>query len=100
QGQSDRSGCSGGRLRSKGKTMKTNPLQKLHELGQSIWYDYIRRDLVTGGGLERLVREDALTGMTSNPTIFQKAIAESDLYDDDIRRLSGEGRDAFRIFEG
>lgn len=80
--------------------MKTNPLQKLHELGQSIWYDYIRRDLVTGGGLERLVREDALTGMTSNPTIFQKAIAESDLYDDDIRRLSGEGRDAFRIFEG
>ncbi len=80
--------------------MKTNPLQKLHELGQSIWYDYIRRDLVTGGGLERLIREDALTGMTSNPTIFQKAIADSELYDDDIRRLSAEGRDPFRVFEG
>jgi len=80
--------------------MTTNPLQKLNQLGQSIWYDYIRRDLVTDGRLARLIREDALTGMTSNPTIFQKAIADTDLYDDDIRRLAGEGRDTFRIFEG
>jgi len=78
----------------------TNPLQKLHALGQAIWYDYIRRDLFTSGKLERLIHDDALTGMTSNPTIFQKAIAETELYDDDIRRLGGEGRDAFRIFEG
>jgi transaldolase len=80
--------------------MTANPLQKLNQLGQSIWYDYIRRDLVADGRLARLIREDALTGMTSNPTIFQKAIADTELYDDDIRRLAGEGRDTFRIFEG
>jgi transaldolase len=78
----------------------TNPLQRLNALGQSIWYDYIRRDLISGGRLERLIREDALTGMTSNPTIFQKAIAESELYDEDIRRLAAEGRDTFKVFEG
>lgn len=78
----------------------SNPLQKLNALGQSIWYDFIRRDLFTSGKLERLIREDALTGMTSNPTIFQKAIGETDLYDEDIRRLGGEGRDAGRVFEG
>ena len=80
--------------------MTANPLQRLHELGQSIWYDYIRRDLFSSGKLERLIREDALTGMTSNPTIFQKAIAEGELYDEDIRRLGGEGRDTQRVFEG
>jgi transaldolase len=80
--------------------MTANPLQRLHELGQSIWYDYIRRDLFSSGKLERLIREDALTGMTSNPTIFQKAIAEGELYDEDIRRLGGEGRDTPRVFEG
>jgi transaldolase len=78
----------------------TNPLQKLHALGQAIWYDFIRRDLFTSGKLEKLIHDDALTGMTSNPTIFQKAIGETELYDDDIRRLAGEGRDPFKIFEG
>ncbi len=78
----------------------SNPLQKLNALGQSIWYDFIRRDLFTSGKLDRLIREDALTGMTSNPTIFQKAIGETDLYDDDIRRLAGEGREIARVFEG
>jgi transaldolase len=80
--------------------MTSNALQRLNALGQSVWYDYIRRDLISSGRLDRLIREDALTGMTSNPTIFQKAIAETELYDDDIRRLAGEGRDTFRIFEG
>ncbi|HEY6147257.1 MAG TPA: transaldolase [Thermoanaerobaculia bacterium] len=80
--------------------MTANPLLRLNALGQSIWYDYIRRDLISGGRLERLIREDALTGMTSNPTIFQKAIADTELYDDAIRRLAGEGRDTFRVFEG
>jgi transaldolase len=75
-------------------------LQKLHSLGQAIWYDFIRRDLFTSGKLEKLIHDDALTGMTSNPTIFQKAIGETELYDDDIRKLGGEGRDAFGIFEG
>ena len=80
--------------------MTGNPLQKLNALGQSIWYDYIRRDLIREGKLARLIREDSLTGMTSNPTIFQKAIADTELYDEDIRRLAGEKRDTFRIFEG
>ncbi|MCA1581180.1 MAG: transaldolase [Acidobacteria bacterium] len=80
--------------------MTGNPLQRLNALGQSIWYDYIRRDLFTSGRLDRMIREDALTGMTSNPTIFQKAIADSDLYDEDMRRLAGQGLDTYRVFEG
>ena len=80
--------------------MSENRLKKLLELGQSVWYDYIRRDLYASGQLERLIREDGLRGMTSNPTIFQKAIAETELYDQDIRRLAGEGKDTPRIFEG
>ena len=80
--------------------MPENPLRRLRELGQSVWYDYIRRDLITSGRLETLVREDGLAGMTSNPTIFQKAIAETELYDDDIRRLGGSDREAAAIFEG
>ena len=80
--------------------MTDNRLKKLEALGQSVWYDYIRRDLLTGGELEKLIREDGLSGMTSNPTIFQKAIAETELYDQDIRRLAGEEKSTFQIFEG
>jgi len=78
--------------------MKINPLKKLERLGQSIWLDYIRRDLITGGELERLIIEDGLRGMTSNPAIFQKAITESDLYDADIRWMS-EKKDVIGIYE-
>jgi len=78
---------------------KTNPLLRLGELGQSVWYDYITRDLLLSGELERLIAEDGLRGMTSNPTIFEKAIAASQLYDDDIRQLSEQGRSAAEIFE-
>jgi transaldolase len=77
----------------------TNPLKKLAELGQSVWYDYIRRDLYEGGELRRLIEEDGLSGMTSNPTIFQKAIAETDLYDASIRRMSGRGLSGAALFE-
>ncbi len=80
--------------------MSDNPVKRLRDLGQSVWYDYIRRDLLTSGGLEKLIREDGLSGMTSNPTIFQKAIAETELYDEDIRRLAGEGKTTAGIFEG
>jgi transaldolase/transaldolase/glucose-6-phosphate isomerase len=76
-----------------------NPLLRLGALGQSVWYDYITRDLLTSGKLARLITEDGLRGMTSNPTIFDKAIAGSRLYDDDIRRLSDQGRTAGEIFE-
>ncbi|MBA3760982.1 MAG: transaldolase, partial [Gemmatimonadales bacterium] len=78
---------------------ETNPLLRLSQLGQSIWYDYITRDLVASGRLARLIAEDGLRGMTSNPTIFEKAIAGSRLYDEDIRRLSDQGRAAGEIFE-
>ena len=76
-----------------------NPLLQLARLGQSLWYDYITRDLVASGGLAKLIGEDGLQGMTSNPTIFEKAIARSHLYDDDIRRLSDQGHTAGQIFE-
>ena len=80
-------------------SQELNPLLRLGLLGQSVWYDYITRDLVTSGKLARLITEDGLRGMTSNPTIFDTAIAGSRLYDDDIRRLSDQGRSAGEIFE-
>ncbi len=76
-----------------------NPLVRLGELGQSPWYDYITRDLLASGELARLIREDGLRGMTSNPTIFEKAVAGSSAYDEDIRRLGREGRSPGEIFE-
>jgi transaldolase/glucose-6-phosphate isomerase len=65
-----------------------NPLKKLQSMGQSIWLDYIRRDLLTGGELKRLIEEDGLLGMTSNPAIFEKAIAGSTLYQDFLDSLA------------
>ncbi len=79
--------------------LQPNPLRRLHALGQSVWLDYIRRDLVRGPELGRMIRQDALAGMTSNPTIFQKAIAESSLYDEDIARFSARGLNAEEIYE-
>ncbi|HEV2084208.1 MAG TPA: transaldolase [Gemmatimonadales bacterium] len=76
-----------------------NPLLRLGELGQSVWYDYITRDLLASGELARLIAADGLRGMTSNPTIFDKAVAGSRLYDADIRRLADKGASAGEIFE-
>lgn len=64
-----------------------NPLKALREQGQSVWLDYIRRDLIRSGELKRLVEEDGVRGLTSNPTIFDKAIAGSTDYDDGLRAL-------------
>jgi len=69
----------------------TNHLRELHEAGQSIWLDFLRRDLITGGGLARLISDDGVTGVTSNPTIFAKAITASSDYDDAIGRIAGRG---------
>ena len=66
----------------------TNPLRALLDYGQSMWLDYIRRDLITSGSLKTMIEEDGLRGMTSNPAIFEKAIAESSLYDDILKSLA------------
>jgi len=66
-----------------------NPLIQLQTFGQSIWLDYIRRDLLQGGELQRLITEDGLRGMTSNPAIFEKAIAGSTQYQDFLDSLAG-----------
>ncbi|HXO32007.1 MAG TPA: transaldolase [Candidatus Acidoferrales bacterium] len=65
----------------------TNPLKGLLNYGQSMWLDYIRRDLITSGKLKTMINDDGLRGMTSNPSIFEKAIAESHLYDDMLKSL-------------
>jgi transaldolase / glucose-6-phosphate isomerase len=70
------------------ETSKANPLQALLSYGQSMWLDYIRHDLITSGSLKKMIADDGLRGMTSNPAIFEKAIAESSLYDDILKTLA------------
>jgi transaldolase/glucose-6-phosphate isomerase len=65
-----------------------NPLKELLNYGQSMWLDYIRRDLFSSGKLKKLIDDDGLRGMTSNPAIFEKAIADSSLYDDMLKSLA------------
>src|SRR5271170_836331 len=65
-----------------------NPLKELLKYGQSMWLDYIRRDLFTSGKLKQMISDDGLRGMTSNPAIFEKAIADSSLYDDILKSLA------------
>ena len=71
--------------------MTTAPLQRLSELGQSVWIDYLSRDLIDSGELARLIREDSVVGITSNPTIFQRALAQGDAYDTQLRELMPSG---------
>jgi transaldolase len=68
-------------------------LHKLSALGQSVWIDYLSRQLLRSGKLARLMEEDAVVGVTSNPTIFQKAIAEGDLYDEQLKQILDGGED-------
>jgi len=65
----------------------TNPLKDLQKFGQSVWLDYIRRDLIETGELKRLIEEDGLCGMTSNPAIFEKAIGDSKYYSETLKAL-------------
>jgi transaldolase len=78
--------------------MPENRLKKLHDAGVSIWLDFIDRSILRNGELRRRIREDALTGMTSNPTIFEKALAEGTAYDDQLRGAP-RGRTALELFE-
>jgi transaldolase len=76
-----------------------NPLLQLHDAGQSVWLDFLRRSLIEGGGLERLVREDGVSGLTSNPSIFGKAIESSTDYDDAVRLVAEkDGGSAIQVF--
>ena len=80
--------------------MAQSQLHAVYELGQSIWYDNIRRGLITSGDLQRLIDDDAVVGITSNPTIFEKAIDGSADYDDQIKDLVGQGiTDAHQVLE-
>src|SRR5437016_10154139 len=75
-------------------TKGANPLKSLLEYGQSPWMDYIRRDLLTSGGLKKMIPEDGLRGVTSNPTIFEKAITASKDYADIIESPESKKLDA------
>jgi transaldolase len=79
--------------------MAKNRLQQLHDIGQSIWLDSIDRRMLHDGELDRRIRDDALTGMTSNPTIFQKALASSNAYDDQISEGEEQGLTTWQLFE-
>ncbi len=77
-----------------------NNLKKIHDLGQSIWLDFFDREIMDNGALQNLIDEDGVSGITSNPTIFEKAISSRPDYDDDIRKLAGEQKSNEEIFFG
>lgn len=76
-----------------------NPLQRLQDYGQSVWLDYIRRSLITSGELERMVNEDGLLGVTSNPAIFEKAITGSTDYTDFLASFGPKVKDSKSLYE-
>src|SRR5580765_407456 len=79
----------------------TNPLRSLQEYGQSVWLDFVSRELLKSGGLKKLIDEDGLRGVTSNPSIFEKAIGHGDDYDELIAAAEAAGdRDPGALFEG
>jgi transaldolase/glucose-6-phosphate isomerase len=77
----------------------TNPLRAISELGQSVWYDNLSRDLLKSGELQRMIMEDGVSGVTSNPTIFEKAIGSERIYDNDLHFLVDTGMDVQAIYE-
>ena len=78
---------------------KENPLVKLEALGQSVWTDFIHRGMFRSGELARLIEEDGVRGVTSNPSIFEKAIAGTHEYDDDIKLMASKGKSASEIYD-
>jgi transaldolase/glucose-6-phosphate isomerase len=79
--------------------MAQNPLRELNRLGQSVWQDYIRRDELLSGEFQKLIDQDGVSGITSNPSIFEKAITAGTDYDDGIRKYVGEGLQGPKLFE-
>src|SRR5579864_2970567 len=79
----------------------TNPLLDLEKAGQAVWLDFIERRILANGEFKRLINDDGLTGLTSNPSIFEKAIGESDDYDAAIRAAIEHGdADPAVLFDG
>src|SRR3954453_5574127 len=78
--------------------MTSSRLHELSEQGQSVWLDFVSREALQDGTIERLIREDAVVGLTSNPTIFQKAIGAGDHYDDQLREVLKETEDGKEAF--
>jgi transaldolase len=79
--------------------MKDNPLKKLEALGQSIWLNHLGYDMFLSGELRRLIAEDGLRGITTNPSIFEKAVTESQIYDKEIRELALKKKDTYAIYD-
>ena len=79
--------------------MNANPLVRLAEFGQSPWFDFISRDIIESGELARLVKDDGLKGVTSNPAIFEKAISSGTAYDEFIRANAASSKDAVDLYE-
>ncbi len=79
--------------------MSANPLRQLESFGQSIWTDYISRHMIESGGLKKLIENDGISGVTSNPSIFEKAIAETHDYDTAIRGLAEQNKSPEEIYE-
>ncbi|MFP5246422.1 MAG: transaldolase, partial [Thermoanaerobaculia bacterium] len=77
----------------------THPLAQLAKVGQSVWYDQMERKLLTSGKLRTMIEEDDLRGMTSNPTIFEKAIGGSEDYDAQLRSLASQGKSRDEIYD-
>ena len=78
--------------------MTMTRLQQLSELGQSVWIDFLSRDLLREGGLAEMMEKDAVVGVTSNPTIFQKAIGQGVAYDEQLKGLAGKVVDPKELF--
>src|SRR6185312_13143159 len=78
--------------------MADSNLHELSKRGQSVWIDYLSRDLLEQGELARMMKEDAVVGVTSNPTIFQKAISHGNAYDEQLKELAGHEDDPKEIF--
>ncbi len=79
--------------------MKNNTLRALESLGQSVWLDYLGRCAITSGQLQQLIEQDGLSGVTSNPAIFEKAIGESHDYDAAVQLLAQEGKSVEEIYQ-
>src|SRR3954471_11094943 len=78
--------------------MPESRLHKVADRGQSVWFDTLSRDLVSSGELARMMKEDAVTGITSNPTLFQKALSQGNAYDEQLKELLSETDDPSEIF--